>query len=215
MGYKPRVFHNYGEGRIDVFPIKMKDFDEMARLCLVYRDRASPGSKTYYKWFRNYMILILGVNTGCRIEVLLQLTPKNLQGGCCRITEYKTNKISRYDLSDQVFALVENYIKEFNVGQNDYLFRTSRLSERPLTRQAAYQIIRKLGKVCGIKYSIGCHSLRKSFGRWTYDETHDIHLVQRLLGHSSPIITQQYICLEEEFVSRQRKKTAYGLKNSP
>ncbi len=208
-----RKINNYGQGRVDVFPFKIEDFNEMTRLCLINIDRNINHKKTYYRWYRNYMILILGVNTGCRIEVLLQLTPKHLNGGCCRIKEFKTGKISRYELSNEVYELVSEYIETFDIGDNEYLFRTSIYDHKPLTRQAVYIFIQDLAKKAGVKYSVGCHSLRKSFGRWTYDDTKDIHLVQRMLGHSNPIITQQYICLEEEHVARKRKQISYGLKN--
>ena len=117
-----RTLHNYGSGRVDVFPIKRQDFDLMIRICLQRRDSSKLDSENYYKWYRNYMILILGVNTGCRIEVLLQLTPKHIKGGMCRITEFKTGKISRFELSSEVQKAVDAYISSFEIGDNEYLF---------------------------------------------------------------------------------------------
>lgn len=206
-----RTLHNYGNGRVDVFPFKKSDFDIMLRICLSIRDHSSKESENYYKWYRNYMILIMGVNTGCRIEVLLQLTPKHIKGGMCRITEFKTGKIMRFELSSEVQKAIDAHINAFEIGENEYLFRSFRHKTRPLTRVRAYKIIVTLASQAGVKYAVGCHSLRKSFGRWIYDETHDIHLVQKMLGHSHPLITQQYICLEENLVNKQRRKNAFGL----
>ena len=183
----------------------------MCRLALIFRDRAKPDSHDYMRWYRNYVILILGCNTGCRIETLLQLTPKHIAGGRVRITEFKTEKIQRYDLNDKVFQIVDDYIKWLNISDREYIFKTFRHSNKPLTRVQAYKVIQQLGDAAGIKYSIGCHSLRKSYGRFTYDETHDIHLVQRMLGHSDPSITQQYICLEDEIVTKARGSSSWGI----
>lgn len=206
-----RVYHQYGKGRVDVYPFQLKDFNEMCKLCLINRDKASPESHEYMRWYRNYVILILGCNTGCRIETLLQLTPKHISGGRVRITEFKTEKLSHYDLNDSVYKIVDDYIKWLDITDREYIFRTYKGSHKPLTRDMAYKIIQELKKTAGIKYNVGCHSLRKSYGRFMYDETRDIHLVQRMLGHSSPLITQQYICLEDAQVEKARKKSAWGI----
>ena len=206
-----RIYHSYGEGRVDVYPFKLKDFNEMCRLCLLYRDRSPRDSHDYMRWYRNYVMLILGVNTGCRIETLLQLTPKHISGGCVRITEFKTEKIQRYELNDKVYEIVEEYMEWLNISDREYIFHTYKDSTKPLTRQMAYKVIQELAKDAGIRYAVGCHSLRKSYGRFTYDETHDIHLVQRMLGHSNPVITQQYICLEDEAVTKARGNSAWGV----
>lgn len=183
----------------------------MCRLCLVYRDKANPNTHNYMRWYRNYVMLILGCNTGCRIETLLQLTPKHIAGGCVRIKEFKTNKIQRYELNEKVNQIVVDYMEWLGVSSNEYIFHTYKDTTKPLTRVQAYNIIKQLGDKVGIKYNIGCHSLRKSYGRFTYDETHDIHLVQRMLGHSNPLITQQYICLEDNLVQKARGKSAWGI----
>ena len=206
-----RVYHSYGEGRVDVYPFKLKDFNEMCRLCLVKRDKSDPATHNYMRWYRNYVILILGANTGCRIETLLQLTPKHIAGGCVRITEYKTGKTQKYELNDGVNKIVSDYMEWLNITDKEYIFHTFKDTSKPLTREQAYKIIKKLADEVGIRYNVGCHSLRKSYGRFTYDETKDIHLVQRMLGHSSPLITQQYICLEDEIIANARSKSAWGL----
>lgn len=205
-----RVYHSYGEGRVDVYPFKLDDFKEMCRLCLVKRDKASPESHDYMRWYRNYVMLILGCNTGCRIETLLQLRPKNIAGGFVRITEYKTNKTLKYQLNDKVMNVVSDYMEFLNITDKEYIFHTFKNTTKPMTREQAYRIIKSLGDEVGIKYNIGCHSLRKSYGRFTYDVTHDIHLVQRMLDHSSSMITQHYICLEDEVVTKARGESAWG-----
>ena len=206
-----RVLHSYGAGRVDVYPFKKEDFNEIIRILLVRMEKAKRDSNEYFRAYRNYVMFILGVNTGCRIETLLQLTPKHIDGGCVRIKEFKTNKVSKYELNDEVYILVAKFIDYIGITSREYIFRSYPSSDKPMTRQQAYKIIKKLADEVGIKYAVGCHSLRKSYGRFKYDETHDIHLVQRLLNHSNPIITQNYICLEDKEVTKQRKSSKYGL----
>lgn len=208
------------DGSVDVYPFKLKDFMEMTRLCLVHRDKAcgtdatieeKRNNREYQRWYRNYIMLILGCNTGCRIETLLQLTPMHIRGGCVSITEFKTGKKSKYEMNEKVYKVLEKYIEYLGIGEREFIFKTNIKSNTPLTRGQAYKIIKSLANEVGIKYPVGCHSLRKSYGRFAYDISHDIYQVQKMLGHSSPIITQQYICLEEEKIIKARKHSAWGL----
>ena len=212
-----RVLHSYGMGQVDVYPFKLKDFNEMCRLCKIKMANADPTGHEYMRWYRNYVMLVLGCNTGCRIETLLQLTPKHIAGGCVSVVEYKTNKKMKYELNNKVYKVVEDYIEWLNencekyMTEYTYIFHTYRNTQRPLTRQQAYKVIKELADEVGIKYPVGCHSLRKSFGRFEYDQSHDIFKVQRMLGHSSSKITEQYICLEQENIIKARKKNAWGV----
>lgn len=205
-----RQIHSYGQGRVDVFPFKLKDFEEMVRICLVYRDK-SKTVKNYYTWYRNYIMLILGCNTGCRIETLLQLTPKHLSGGCARIKEYKTGKIQRYELSPKLNKALNDFIEYCGTTDREFIFKRDLNSQKPITRQCAYKVIRGLADEVGIKYNVGCHSLRKSYGRFLYDQKHDIHLAQRMLGHSNPMITTHYLCLEDDIVDKAKQESEWGL----
>lgn len=212
-----RVFHSYGLGRADVFPFKLKDFKEMLRICQVRMEHANPESHEYMRWYRNYVMLILGCNTGCRIETLLQLTPKHIAGGYITVVEYKTKKKKQYPLNNQVYQIVEDYILWLNqhckeyMTEYTYIFHTYRNTQAPLTRQQASKVIKELAKEVGIKYNVGCHSLRKSYGRFEYDQSHDIFKVQKMLDHSSSVITEKYICLEPENIEKSRRKNAWGL----
>ena len=43
----------------------------------------------------------------------------------------------------------------------------------------------------------GCHSLRHRYATKTYEQTHDLFLVARLLGHSSVETTQIYVAMPD------------------
>lgn len=124
--------------------------------------------------------------------------------------EQKTKKWQQFEINKKVYETVKEFIDFYSIGDREYIFQ-GRKGKRPITRQAAYIIINNLAYEAGVKYAVGCHSLRKSFGRFVYDDTHDIVLVQRLLQHSSPVITLQYICLENETVMKERKNSAWGI----
>lgn len=193
-------------GREIVKPFKRKDYDEMQRLCLMHMEESKDGSAQYFKWYRLKIILHLGVNTGLRITTLLELTPRDISDGEVTFTEHKTGKRMQYKMNRDVMKPIEKYIEYLEITDNMYLFPTRRNTNFPLERTSAWRQIKALAKEAGIKYQIGCHSMRKSFGRWYYDETHDLLKVQQLLMHDSPLVTMNYICLEYGDIQEERKK---------
>lgn len=207
--YKKRTFRQKGIGRPDVFPFKLNDFNEMIRICLRNKEKADT-NEGRRRWWRNYIMLILGVNTGLRIETLLQLMPYEIAGGCTKFVEFKTGKVIKCELNEKVVNAIEDYLNAYELTQHDYIFAKKK-GAKPITRQMAYKIIHQLADEAGVKYKVGCHSLRKSYARWEYDRSHDIHLVQRMLGHVDPSITMHYICLEDTKVDEARKASAYGV----
>lgn len=69
---------------------------------------------------------------------------------------------------------------------------------KPITRQCALMDMREIKRIAGIDYSIGCHTLRKTFGYHVYQQYHDIAWLQSWFGHSSPAITLVYIGIAED-----------------
>lgn len=68
---------------------------------------------------------------------------------------------------------------------------------QPITRCRAYTILNEAGKKCNLE-EIGTHTLRKTFGYWFYQQTHDVAILQELFNHSSPSITLRYIGINQD-----------------
>lgn len=198
-------------GKQTMWYITREDFEKMQRACLVKMQKSKEGSLNQYRWYRNYVLMMCGVNLGIRTTTLLELTPRNVNGGRVNIREHKTGKIFQMTLRDNLQKLIESYIDTYGFVRDEYMFKSSPSSDnKPLTRQSAYNFVTQLAREVGVKYNVGAYSLRKSFARWLYDDTGDIYKVMRVLGHSSPVITARYICLEEEAVELLRGQIEYG-----
>lgn len=176
----------------------------MSRQALINRDKCREGSEEYYRHYRDYMLLLIGVNTGCRIEVECEMRAADFKGGKVTITEFKTGKRMQYDVDKEVYAQIGKYIKYFGITDHEFLFKTHLQKYDAITRQTAWRRIKSLAEQVGVKYTVGAHSLRKSYGRWLYDDTHDIHQVQLFYMHSSAETTERYICLEKGDVDAAR-----------
>lgn len=198
----------FKHGREIVKPIDKDDFDEMIRLCLVHRDKAKC-ENTYFRWYRNYILLLVGVNTGNRITTIIEQIPRDYIGGKYTATEHKTGKRQQFQLNPEVYERVKKYIDEFDIGLNEFMFKSRIDSNAPITREGVWYMMKKLAREANIEYPVGCHSMRKSYGRWMYDDTHDLLMVQQLLGHDSAETTMRYICLEANEIQEVRTNIAH------
>jgi phage integrase len=150
--------------------------------------------------------LILGVNTGNRIETLIELTPRDIAGGQYTCKEMKTGKTQQFKMNDSVYAIVKEYIERYAIQPNEYIFESRQgFKGYPITRQQAWRVIKQLSKEAGIEYPVACHSLRKSYGRWYWDDTHDLLTTQKLLMHESAAETMLYIMLEPSDIQNVRE----------
>lgn len=81
-------------------------------------------------------------------------------------------------------------------GDQEAVFLSSRGGR--LTRQAAYAVVEKYGKVVGLGDRLSPHVLRHSCATHLLDHGADLRIVQEMLGHSSISTTQVYTKVSQE-----------------
>ena len=59
------------KGKQTMWYISKNDFEKMQRVQLVRIQKAAPGTDNEYRQDRNYVLLMLGVNLGCRTNTIL------------------------------------------------------------------------------------------------------------------------------------------------
>lgn len=88
------------------------------------------------------------------------------------------------------------YVKEQNLGADDYLFYSQKGGH--IGRIQVYKVMRQSASVLGIE-NFGTHSLRKTWGYWTYKiSKYNIGLIMDTFNHSSAAITIRYIGINQE-----------------
>jgi len=155
---------------------------------------------------RNYLLFVLGINTGLRISDLLQLRwgdvledEKNKPVQFITLREQKTGKERKISFNNSVRkALQDTIALKDNVQLGDYLFKSQKGDNRPISRVQAWQILNDAARTVGIEGRIGTHTLRKTFGYHAYQQGIDITLLQQLFGHSAPSITLRYIGITQQ-----------------
>jgi integrase len=141
---------------------------------------------------RDYVLFVLGINSGLRISDLLNLQVGDVQGKE-RITlkEIKTGKMKDFPLSDSSRKIIDEYLKSSKLTTGP-LF-PSRKGGKPISRVQAHLILSGAAKAVGVKEPFSNHGMRKTFGLFCYQQGIDITRIQQLLNHSSPGITLRYI----------------------
>lgn len=196
-----------------VLPIKdVRQQNEMLRYWLVRRDREITPQRKFLA-DRNYMLILLGLNTAFRCEDLLQLRPKDLEGGYVRIKENKTGKTQNFRMNSILKREVEAYCKRNDILPNEYLFKSRRTDGiiKCISRQQALRIVNETGKAIGIKYKFGVHSLRKTFGYNYIKGGENIMNLMKMYNHSSPTTTLLYVMWGTDDTEEARSNIFNGI----
>ena len=152
---------------------------------------------------RNYLLFTIGINLGLRISDLIKLkvgdiidSNRNIKTHI-DIVEDKTNKDKRFKINSSLVEDLLNFTS--NMKLEDYIFKSKKGDNKPISRIQAYRILNHAGAKIGLE-EIGTHTLRKTFGFHFYKQTKDIALLQQLFNHSSPSITLRYIGFNQEII---------------
>lgn len=111
------------------------------------------------------------------------------------VIEKKTNKIKRFPLCNGLLVEMEKYTR--NISQGEFLFKSRKGGNKPITTTQAYRIINSAGLRVGLE-EIGTHTMRKTFGYHHYKQFKDVALLQKIFNHSSPYITLRYIGINQD-----------------
>ena len=157
---------------------------------------------------RDYLMFLTGINSGMRVSDIVKLNVNDVRNsnGTMKehitIIEKKTKKLKKFPLCNNLLVEMEKYTR--NLEQGEYLFKSRKGKNKPITTTQAYRIIVNAGERVGIKY-IGTHTMRKTFGYHHYKKFKDIAILQEILNHSDPSITLRYIGINQDEINRAYK----------
>jgi integrase len=150
---------------------------------------------------RDYLMFIVGCNTGLRISDILKLKVDEFVNSDMKtakksllITEKKTGKQRQIAVNGTVQKAIKLFITHYSPSFDEFLFASRKGSNRAISTTQAYRILNSAASACKIDINFGTHTLRKTWGYWTYTKTgNNLGLVMNMLGHSSPAMTLLYI----------------------
>lgn len=179
---------------IEVEPIK--DPDQLDKLCEYLKNKS----------YRNYVMFMIGVNTGLRISDILMLKVNDVRGKeFITTTEIKTGKKKKVIISLPLKKILDPFLE--GKPDNDYLIKSNKKTksgmEKPITREAAYMIIRDAAKAIGFTGNVGTHTMRKTFGYHYYKKYKNLARLQKIFNHREEHITLVYIGIDQETIDRE------------
>lgn len=156
------------------------------------------------------LLFKFGLNTGLRISDIINLKVKDILNKDGEFYDYlvlkekKTGKEKKIKLNHSIRQAIESYIKTQKLCMDSYLFPSRKNGH--IGRVQAYRVLKEASNAIGIQ-NFGTHSLRKTWGYWTYQiSRYNIGLIMDTFNHSSQGITLRYIG-----VSQDQKDELYSL----
>jgi len=151
------------------------------------------------------MALIVEANIGLRISDILKLKLSDIvkDGERYRlnIREQKTKKERFFTVLTEAYQNLKIHCLENNIKADERIFK---FTERGVQK--------KLKQVCNyLEYErVSTHSFRKFFATQIYiNNDYNVILVQQLLQHSTPAVTQKYIGIQPQQIENALKNHNY------
>jgi integrase len=148
------------------------------------------------------LLFKFGLNTGLRISDILPIKLKNICNDNGKFHDYfmlkekKTGKERKIKINAALRKEIEAYVKAERSVAGNYLFPSRKGSH--IGRVQAYRVLKEAAESVGIE-NFGTHSLRKTWGYWTYKiSKFNIGLIMDTFNHSSPNITLRYIGINQD-----------------
>lgn len=181
--------------------------------------------------YRDNMLFIVGINFGLRVSDLRMLRFSNLINDNLTfkdsfpVFEKKTRntrkrKKNRYiTINTAVVEAVTLYLQHTpNVSLSDYMFRS--ISNRggntnePLSNKSIDRILKGFASDLGLNVKMSTHTLRKTFCYhqmlMSHNDSRKLLLLQKMLNHSSPAQTLDYIGITTEEIDAAYRNLNLG-----
>lgn len=154
---------------------------------------------------RNYLLIMMGLNTALRISDLLKLQFQDIYDFEKRkikehltVTEKKTKKENIVYLNHELRRAISDCLDFQTASGSDWIFQSQIQKENSLSRQQAFRIVKKAAEYAGISGNISCHSLRKTFGYFAWKQGVLPTMLMEIYNHSSYKITKRYLGIEQD-----------------
>lgn len=207
----------YFAGQHETQPIKDKKQLQHLLYYLLNKVDTAKSEVKRYQADRNYMLVLVGLNTAFRAEDLLQLRCVDLDG-YISIKENKTGKMQNFKMNKDFLKEVEAYKERWNLGKYEYMFLGQKKVvdgnpySLPINRQQGHRIVSRAGAAIGIRFVFGLHSLRKTFGYQYINNGGNVLTLMKMYNHDSPDVTLRYVCWGRDDAERARENTFLGVK---
>ncbi|QXE17985.1 tyrosine-type recombinase/integrase [Clostridium sp. 001] len=147
---------------------------------------------------RDWLLAKFQLNTGLRISDVIKVRVQDLMTSYLSFKDDLVIQKKKIKLNNSLKKALNAYIEHNNLGQTFYIFQSRKGLNKPISVTQAYRILKATAVSLHIK-NFGTHSLRKTWGYWTYKASrYNIGLIMYTFNHSSKKITLRYIGITQE-----------------
>ncbi len=153
--------------------------------------------------FRDYVLMLVLLDTGIRVSELCGLTLDDVHEGYFKVFG-KGRKEREVGMSPTTAKFLWKYIHQHrSAADDDVRALFTNLAGRPITPSGVEQILQRVKEAAGITdVPVTAHKFRHTFARTWLERGGEVYSLSRLMGHSSVKITEIYL---EDFKSRQAR----------
>lgn len=134
--------------------------------------------------YENALALRTSLETGFRIDDVLNILPKNINGRKISIVAQKTGK------PDTKVVSIDLVKRLRQISRNGFVF-CGRFGNKPRTRQAVWKDVKKAAKILKLSGNIAPHTARKTYGVEDFREN-GLGQAQKDLQHNDVNTTMLY-----------------------
>lgn len=148
----------------------------------------------------NRLVMRVCLHTGLRVGDVLALRTEQLLTPQFWITEQKTGKRRRVNLTNELFEQLRD------AAGPEWVFTSRCDRTKHRTRQAVWTDVKRAAKAFRLEQNVGTHSARKVYAVDLMQKYSDIDRVRRALNHSSESVTLLYAMADMRLRAKYRKK---------
>ena len=125
-----------------------------------------------------------------------------------QLTQKKTGIEVQFEITPRTQQSINRWVQEVKLQPSDYLFRSLRRINQPISYSYYRSIIRSWAEQLGLDSDLyGTHSMRRTKATLVYARTKNIRAVQLLLGHTKIDNTIRYLGIEIEDAIKISRET--------
>ncbi len=154
--------------------------------------------------FRDYVLLLVLLDTGVRVSELQGLTIDQVQEDYI-VVFGKGRKEREIGISPEVRKLLWKYLAKYRHPATPAIREVflNRWGE-PLTVNGIEQIVRRIKERAGVdKIRVSPHTFRHTFARMFLERGGEVYRLSRLMGHTDVKVTEKYL---KDFTSREARQ---------
>jgi integrase/recombinase XerD len=163
----------------------------------------------YFAQFRDYVIMMLMIDTGMRINEVCSLELKNTNPLARQIILPAINNKNRkgrvIPLCKKTAHLLEKLIKE-TTDNFDTQFVFVTYYGEPLNSKTIQKSLKKYADKAGIQKRVTPHVLRHCFAKFAALNGMDVFTLQKILGHADITTTRKYVQINDSDIMSQHER---------